>query len=75
MLYFPVYVDPSAQVGKLYHGSLRLHFFTLEQERKINSEFNTASKSRTFDLSRQINASATIQILKSLDKLNAKRQI
>ena len=72
VLYFPVYVDPSAQVGKLYHGSLRLHFFTLEQERKINSEFNTASRSRTFDLSRQINASATIQILKSLDKLNAR---
>ncbi len=72
VLYFQVYVEPSAEVGKLYHGSLRLHFFTLEQERKINSEFNTASKSRAFDLSRQINASATIQILKSLDKLNAR---
>jgi len=72
VLYFPVYVEPSAQVGKLYHGSLRLHFFTLEQERKTNSEFNTASKSKGFDLSRQINASSTIQILKSLDKLNAK---
>ena len=72
VLYFPVYVEPSAEVGKLYHGLLRLHFFTLEQERKIKSEFNTASKSRAFDLSRQINASATIQILKSLDKLNAR---
>jgi hypothetical protein len=72
VLYFPVYVESSAQVGKLYHGSLRLHFFTLEQERKINSEFNTASKARTFSLSRQINATATVQILKSLDKLNAR---
>ena len=72
VLYFPVYVGPSAQVGKLYHGSLKLHFFTLEQERKINSEFNTADKAKAFDLSRRINASASIQILKSLDKLNAR---
>jgi hypothetical protein len=72
ILYFPVYVESSAQVGKIYHGSLRLHFFTLEQERKINSEFNTASKARSFSLSRQINATATVQILKSLDKLNDK---
>ncbi|GEM_PF-625344 len=72
ILYFPVYVESSAQVGKVYHGSLSLHFFTLEQERKINSEFNTASKARAFDLSREINATATVQILKSLDKLNAK---
>ncbi len=72
VLYFPVYVGPSAQVGKLYHGSLKLHFFTLEQERKIKSEFNTADKAKAFDLSRRINASASIQILKSLDKLDAR---
>lgn len=72
VLYFPIFIEPSVHVGKVYHGSLKLHFFTLEQERKINSEFNTASKARAFDVSRPINASTSIEILKSLEKLNAR---
>ena len=44
VLYFPINVLSSAQVGKEYSGSLKLHFFKLEQEKKSNSKSRTFSK-------------------------------
>ena len=43
-LLFPINVLSSAQVGKEYSGSLKLHFFKLEQEKKSNSKSRTFSK-------------------------------
>ena len=44
VLYFPINVLSSAQVGKEYSGSLKLHFFKSEQEKKSNSKSRTFSK-------------------------------
>jgi hypothetical protein len=44
VLYFPINVLSSAQVGKEYSGSLKLHFFKLEQEKKSNSKSRTFSR-------------------------------